>query len=102
MNKSKLIGQIAADTGMTRAAIKAVLNSFIDNTTEALQEGDTVVFQGFGTFLPWEQTERPARNPQRAGDDQAAYLRQVPRRLRPDKGTEQIILHIPVVTAFRD
>ena len=64
MNKSKLIGQIAADTGMTRAAIKAVLNSFIDNTTEALQEGDTVVFQGFGTFLPWEQTERPARNPQ--------------------------------------
>ena len=60
MNKSKLIGQIAADTGMTRAAIKAVLNSFIDNTTEALQEGDTVVFQGFGTFLPWEQTERPA------------------------------------------
>ena len=63
MNKSKLIGQIAADTGMTRAAIKAVLNSFIDNTTEALQEGDTVVFQGFGTFLPWEQTERPARNP---------------------------------------
>ena len=34
MNKSKLIGQIAADTGMTRAAIKAVLNSFIDNTTE--------------------------------------------------------------------
>lgn len=52
MNKSKLIGQIAADTGMTRAAIKAVLNSFIDNTTEALQEGDTVVFQGFGTFLP--------------------------------------------------
>ena len=64
MNKSKLIGQIAADTGMTRAAIKAVLNSFIDNTTEALQEGDTVVFQGCGTFLPWEQTERPARNPQ--------------------------------------
>ena len=64
MNKSKLIGQIAADTGMTRAAIKAVLNSFIDNTTEALQEGDTVVFQGFGTFLPWEQTEGPARNPQ--------------------------------------
>ena len=64
MNKSKLIGQIAADTGMTRAAIKAVLNSFIDNTTEALQEGDTVVFQGFGTFLPWEQTERPAGNPQ--------------------------------------
>ena len=64
MNKSKLIGQIAVDTGMTRAAIKAVLNSFINNTTEALQEGDTVVFQGFGTFLPWEQTERPARNPQ--------------------------------------
>ena len=64
MNKSKLIEQIATDTGMTKTAVKAVINSFIDNATEALQDGDQVVFQGFGTFLPWQQTERPARNPQ--------------------------------------
>ena len=63
MNKSKLIEQIAADTGMKKTVVKAVINSFIENATEAFQ-GDTVVFQGFGTFLPWEQTERPARNPQ--------------------------------------
>ncbi|GGK09348.1 MULTISPECIES: HU family DNA-binding protein [Parabacteroides] len=64
MNKSKLIEQIATDTGMTKTDVKAVINSFIDNATEALQDGDQVVFQGFGTFLPWQQTERPARNPQ--------------------------------------
>ena len=64
MNKSKLIEQIATDTGMTKTDVKAVINSFIDNATEALQDGEQVVFQGFGTFLPWQQTERPARNPQ--------------------------------------
>lgn len=64
MNKSKLIEQIATDTGMTKTDVKAVINSFIDNATETLQDGDQVVFQGFGTFLPWQQTERPARNPQ--------------------------------------
>ena len=64
MNKSKLIEQIAADTGMNKTVVKAVINSFIENATEAFQEGDQVVFQGFGTLLPWQQTERPARNPQ--------------------------------------
>lgn len=64
MNKSKLIEQIATDTGMEKAIVKTVVNSLIDKTTEVLQEGDAVVFQGFGTFLPWLQTERPARNPQ--------------------------------------
>ncbi len=64
MNKSKLIEQIAADTGMKKTVVKAVINSFIENATEAFQEGDQVVFQGFGTLLPWQQTERPARNPQ--------------------------------------
>ena len=42
MNKSKLIGQIAADTGMTRAAIKAVLNSFIDNTVKFRAGSDLI------------------------------------------------------------
>lgn len=47
MNKSKLIEQIAADTGMKKTVVKAVINSFIENATEAFQEGDQVVFQGF-------------------------------------------------------
>ena len=64
MNNSKLIEQIAADTGMKKTVVKAVINSFIENATEAFLEGDQVVFQGFGTLLPWQQTERPARNPQ--------------------------------------
>ncbi len=64
MNKSKLIEQIAADTGMKKTVVKAVINSFIENATEAFLEGDQVVFQGFGTHLLWQQTERPARIPQ--------------------------------------
>lgn len=64
MNKSKLIEQVASDTGLTKIVVKTVINSLLDNATEILREGNPVVFQGFGTFLPWQQTERPARNPQ--------------------------------------
>lgn len=64
MNKYDIINQISTDTGLTKAAIKAVLASFFNNTTKALTEDEQIVIQGFGTFMPWQQTERPARNPQ--------------------------------------
>lgn len=64
MNKKDLIEQIAIKTGIKQSMVKTIINSFIDQATETLKEGEQVVFQGFGTLTPWKQTERPARNPQ--------------------------------------
>ena len=50
MNKSDLIGKMAADAGITKTQAQTALNSFIDGTTGALKSGDKVILVGFGTF----------------------------------------------------
>lgn len=63
MNKNELILQVAEDTGFKKKDVKAVLDSILRTTTAALQKEEPVVMIGFGTFHPWKQTARPARNP---------------------------------------
>lgn len=63
MNKNELILAVAEDTGLKKKEVKTVLDSILRATTEALKKDESVVMIGFGTFHPWKQTGRPARNP---------------------------------------
>ncbi|RHR34362.1 HU family DNA-binding protein [Parabacteroides sp. AF18-52] len=63
MNKQELIRQLAADTGIDTSQVRVVLDSLLRTTTAVLQQGDKLMFQGFGAFYPVQQTERPGRNP---------------------------------------
>ena len=63
MNKQELINAIAADTGMTKTAVKIMLQSFEFRVTEALANGDEVKMIGFGTFKARPQPARIGRNP---------------------------------------
>lgn len=63
MNKQELINAIAADTGMTKTAVKIMLQSFEFRVTEALANGDEVKMIGFGTFKVRPQPARIGRNP---------------------------------------
>ncbi|MCD8270945.1 MAG: HU family DNA-binding protein, partial [Parabacteroides sp.] len=40
------------------------LTAFEEVLTESLKEDSSVTLQGFGSFSPWQQSGRPARNPQ--------------------------------------
>jgi DNA-binding protein HU-beta len=64
MNKYELIGKIAIDTGMTRVAATAAVDSLIEGVTASLKRGQRVTLVGFGTFAPSKRRARTGRNPQ--------------------------------------
>lgn len=64
MNKTDLITQVAAESGLgTKEATKAV-EGFMTVVTKALAKGDKVQLIGFGTFEARERSSRTGRNPQ--------------------------------------
>lgn len=64
MNKTELIGQVAAQTGMTKKDAEKVVNAFFTTVEEALKAGDKVQLVGFGTFEVRSRQARKGRNPQ--------------------------------------
>jgi DNA-binding protein HU-beta len=64
MNKSEIVEKIAKDTGLSKTAAAAAVESLIDGITRSLKKGNTVSFVGFGTFKTAQRKARTARNPQ--------------------------------------
>jgi len=64
MNKQELIGKIAKDTGITKAAASGAVDSFFEGLVKSLKKGQSVTFVGFGTFKTVQRKARTARNPQ--------------------------------------
>jgi DNA-binding protein HU-beta len=63
MNKSELISLIAEKTHTPKVTISTVLDVAMEAITEALTEGETVQFLGFGAFSVGERKARTGRNP---------------------------------------
>jgi len=65
MTKAELVGQMAKDAKISKAAALAALNSFTANVTKALKKKDgKVTLVGFGTFSKVRRKARKGRNPQ--------------------------------------
>jgi len=64
MNKSELIDAIAADAGITKAAAKLALESFLKNVGTTLKKGNKISLVGFGSWSVTERAAREGRNPQ--------------------------------------
>lgn len=64
MNKQELINAMAKDASISKTAAQRALDSFIDNTTQALKKGDRVALVGFGSFSVSQRAARTGRNPQ--------------------------------------
>lgn len=63
MNKTELIGSIAAKAGLTKAQAKAALEAAVETVTEQLVKGDKIALLGFGTFGINEKPARKGINP---------------------------------------
>jgi DNA-binding protein HU-beta len=64
MNKSDLIDAMAADAGITKAAAKKALESFLGNVEGSLKGGNRASLVGFGSWSVSSRAAREGRNPQ--------------------------------------
>ncbi|WP_224483230.1 HU family DNA-binding protein [Robertkochia aurantiaca] len=64
MNKTELIDAMAADAGITKAAAKKALESFLGNVEDTLKKGGRVSLVGFGSWSVSKRSAREGRNPQ--------------------------------------
>lgn len=64
MNKTELIDAMAADAGITKAAAKKALESFLGNVEGSLKHGKRVSLVGFGSWSVSKRNAREGRNPQ--------------------------------------
>lgn len=64
MTKADLVGKIAEQAGLTKAAAEKALTAFTSVIEVALKAGDKVTLVGFGTFSSITRKARTGRNPQ--------------------------------------
>lgn len=64
MTKQQLVQNLAAKTGLTKKDAESVLNTVLDEISNALRSGEKVQLIGFGTFETRKRTSRTGRNPQ--------------------------------------
>ena len=64
MNKAALIGTMANDAGITKAAAATAVDSLIEGITSALKRGQRVTLVGFGAWGVSKRKARTGRNPQ--------------------------------------
>ncbi|PKA83980.1 DNA-binding protein HU-beta [Ulvibacter sp. MAR_2010_11] len=64
MNKSDLIDGMAESAGITKAAAKKALESFLGNVEKSLKKGNRVSLVGFGSWSVSKRAAREGRNPQ--------------------------------------
>ena len=90
MNKTDLIGDVAAATGMTKKDVEKTVNAFISSVQEALKAGEKVQLIGFGTFEVRDRQARKGRNPQ-TGKEISIAATKVP-AFKVGKGFKEAIL----------
>ena len=64
MNKTDLINGMAEHAGITKAAAKKALDSFLGNVEGSLKKGNRVSLVGFGSWSVSKRSARDGRNPQ--------------------------------------
>ncbi len=64
MNKTELIAALADKAKVSKKDAAAVLDAFVETTTETLAKKDKITLIGFGTFETRERAARTGRNPQ--------------------------------------
>ncbi|MCF7889744.1 HU family DNA-binding protein [Candidatus Bipolaricaulota bacterium] len=78
MNKGEFVDELSEKTGFTKKDSKKALDSMLEIITGALEEGDYVMFTGFGKFEPRARKATTRLNP-RTGDEIEVPAKVVPK-----------------------
>lgn len=63
MNNKEFISELSKRTGLSNRVTSQLVSSFFSLMTQELQDGKSVVIQGFGTFEVKKKLERISVNP---------------------------------------
>ncbi len=63
MNKTELIAEVAAKTGMTKKDTDKVVDALLDTVCGTLAKGEKVALSGFGSFDVRVRPEHTGKNP---------------------------------------
>lgn len=62
MTKQDLVNEISASTGIDKASVMTIVESFMDTTKSSMEKGNDIFLRGFGTFLIKKRAKKTARN----------------------------------------
>ena len=63
MTKSEFSERVAEKSGLSKREATKAVDAFLDSITEALQQGESVSFTGFGKFSVTQRAARQGVNP---------------------------------------
>ena len=63
VTKADIATLLADATGLTKTDVEVLINGFLYNVIESIQNGDRVEIRGFGSFYAKERDARIIRNP---------------------------------------
>jgi DNA-binding protein HU-beta len=62
MTKADIVNEISDKTGVERAVVQTVVESFFKNMKDQMASGNNVYFRGFGSFILKKRARKVARN----------------------------------------
>jgi DNA-binding protein HU-beta len=64
MTKKEFVDSVAEMNDMAKKDVSDVIDAVVETLTDVMSEGESITFQGFGTFSAVERSARTGRNPQ--------------------------------------
>lgn len=62
MTKAEIVSKVAKATGVEKATVNAVVQSFMENVKDSLAKKKPVYLRGFGSFIIKHRAQKTARN----------------------------------------
>jgi DNA-binding protein HU-beta len=78
VTKQDFVDAVAARSGLTKRDAGAAVEAFLGSVTDALKNGDTITFTGFGKFTTSQRAARDGVNP-RTGEKVRIQAATVPK-----------------------
>lgn len=62
MTKADIVNEIAKGTGVEKAQVQQIVESFMESIKDAMTQKNNVYLRGFGSFIIKERAQKVARN----------------------------------------
>ncbi len=62
MTKAEIVNEVAKSTGIEKATVQIVVESFMESVKGSLAKGNPVYLRGFGSFIIKQRAEKTARD----------------------------------------